>query len=92
MSTQISEAFVKQFQADVHLAYQQTGSNLKNMVRSQNNVKGSSTVFQKVGKGVASGKARHGLVPVKALTIRRSSANCRTTMPAIGLMLWMNSR
>lgn len=47
MSTQISEAFVKQFQADVHLAYQQTGSKLKNMVRSQNNVKGSSTVFKK---------------------------------------------
>lgn len=67
MSTQISEAFVKQFQADVHLAYQQTGSKLKNMVRSQNNVKGSSTVFQKVGKGVASGKARHGLVPVMSL-------------------------
>lgn len=47
MSTQISEAFVKQFQADVHLAYQQTGSKLKNMVRSQNNVKGLPPFFKK---------------------------------------------
>ena len=57
MSTQVSEAFVKQFEADVHLAYQQSGSKLKNTVRYKNNVKGSSTVFQKVGKGSASGKA-----------------------------------
>lgn len=67
MSIQVSDSFTKQFQADVHLAYQQTGSKLKNMVRSQGNVKGSSTVFQKIGKGVASGKARHGLVPVMSI-------------------------
>ena len=67
MSTQVSEAFIKQFEADVHLAYQQNGSKLKNTVRYKNNVKGSSTVFQKVGKGSASVKARHGLVPVMSL-------------------------
>ena len=67
MSTQVNESFVKHFQADVHLAYQQTGSKLKNTVRYKNNVKGSSTVFQKVGKGVASEKARHGLVPVMSI-------------------------
>lgn len=67
MSTEITQSFIKQFEADVHLAYQQNGSKLKNMVRSQNNVKGSSTVFQKVGKGIASSKARHGLVPVMSL-------------------------
>lgn len=67
MSIQVSDSFTKQFQADVHLAYQQTGSKLKNMVRSQGNIKGSSTVFQKIGKGVASGKARHGLVPVMSI-------------------------
>ena len=48
MSTQVSESFIKQFEADVHLAYQQNGSKLRNTVRSKNNVKGSSTVFQKV--------------------------------------------
>lgn len=67
MSTQISQSFTKQFEADVHLAYQQMGSKLKNTVRFKNKVQGSSTVFQKVGKGVASGKARHGLVPVMSI-------------------------
>lgn len=64
MSTKVSSSFIKQFQADVHLAYQQMGSKLKDTVRYKNNIQGSSTVFQKVGKGVASQKARHGLVPV----------------------------
>lgn len=64
MSTSIDKSFIKHFQADVHLAYQQTGSKLRNTVRTKNDVQGSSTVFQKVGKGVASTKARHGKVPV----------------------------
>ena len=32
MSTQVSESFIKQFEADVHLAYQQNGSKLRNTV------------------------------------------------------------
>lgn len=64
MSMNITKSFIKQFESDVHLAYQQMGSKLKDTVRYKNNVKGSSTVFQKVGKGIASTKARHGLVPV----------------------------
>ena len=28
MSTKVSESFIKQFEADVHLAYQQSGSKL----------------------------------------------------------------
>ena len=67
MSTQVSESFIKQFEAEVHLCYQQNGSKLRNTVRYKNGVKGSSTVFQKVGKGIASQKARHGLVPVMSL-------------------------
>ncbi len=74
MSTQVSQAFIKQFESEVHLAYQQMGSKLKNTVRSQGNIKGSSTVFQKVGKGVASKKARHGLVPV--MSIDHSPVEC----------------
>lgn len=64
MAPSIANSFIKHFQADVHLAYQQTGSKLHNTVRSKNGVEGSSTVFQKVGKGTASTKARHGKVPV----------------------------
>lgn len=64
MSTSVEQSFVRHFQSEVHLAYQQMGSKLRNTVRSKDNVKGSSTTFQKVGKGTASTKARHGKVPV----------------------------
>jgi len=64
MSTSISQAFVRQFEREVHEAYQRLGSKLRNCVRTKNNVQGSSTTFQKVGKGTASTKARHGQVPV----------------------------
>lgn len=67
MSTKIDQSFVKHFQADVHLAFQTMGSKLRNTVRTKNVVQGSSTVFQKVGKGTASTKARHGKVPVMNL-------------------------
>lgn len=68
MSTDINNAFVKQFEAEVHLSYQQTGSKLRNAVRFKGNVKGSSTTFQKVGKGTAGTKARHGLVPTMSIS------------------------
>ena len=64
----IELSFAKQFEGEVHLAYQQAGSKLKGTVRSKSGVKGSSTVFQKIGTGVASGKQRHGLVPVMSLS------------------------
>ncbi|MEO1019984.1 MAG: phage capsid protein [Pseudomonadota bacterium] len=64
MSTHIDQAFSKQFEREVHEAYQRQGSKLRATVRVKNGVQGSSTVFQKVGKGAASTKARHGIVPV----------------------------
>lgn len=64
MSTTIDQAFVKQFEREVHEAYQRQGSKLRNTVRVKNGVRGSSTVFQRVGKGAATTKARHGIVPV----------------------------
>jgi hypothetical protein len=64
LSTSIDQAFIKQFEQEVHQAYQRMGSKLRNTVRVKNGVQGSSTVFQKVGKGAASTKARHGKVPV----------------------------
>ncbi len=33
MSTQVSESFIKQFEADVHLSYQQNGSKLRGEIR-----------------------------------------------------------
>ncbi|CAK0746003.1 Phage major capsid protein [Azospirillaceae bacterium] len=64
MSTSVNQAFIKQFEREVHDAYQRMGSKLRATVRSKGNVQGATTVFQKVGKGTASTKARHGAVPV----------------------------
>jgi hypothetical protein len=67
MSESINQAFVQQFEADVHLAYQQMGTKLRGTIRSKSGVAGASTTFQKVGRGVAGTKSRHGLVPVMNL-------------------------
>lgn len=67
MSTSIDQAFIKQFEKEVHMAYQRQGSKLRNTVRTINNVNGSSAVFQKIGKGTASTKSTHGMVPVMNL-------------------------
>lgn len=67
MSVSIDQVFVKQFEADVHLAYQQMGTKLRSTIRSKSGIIGASTTFQKVGKGTASTKSRHGIVPVMNL-------------------------
>jgi hypothetical protein len=64
MSTTIDQAFTKQFEREVHEAYQRLGSKLRHTVRTKNGVRGSSTVFQRVGRGSATTKARHAVVPV----------------------------
>lgn len=67
MSTTIETAFVKQFEQEVHTAYQRMGSKLRNTVRVSNNAKGATCVFQKVGKGTAMTKSSGGMVPVMNL-------------------------
>lgn len=62
MSTSVDTAFVKQFEREVHEAYQRKASVILNTVRRKPNVVGSSTTFQKVGKGTATTKSRHGLI------------------------------
>lgn len=62
MSTTIDQAFVKQFEREVHEAYQRKGSKLRNTVRVKNGIVGKSTTFQKVGKGTAVTKTRHGII------------------------------
>ena len=53
MSVTIDQSFVKQFEREVHEAYQRQGSLLRGTLRTKNNVRGTSTTFQKIGKGVA---------------------------------------
>tara|TARA_B100000212_G_C27369945_1_gene532108 strand:- start:511 stop:1350 length:840 start_codon:yes stop_codon:yes gene_type:complete len=55
----ISTSFIEEFEAGVHMAYQRMGSKLRNTVRTRNGVK-NKTTFQKIGKGFATTKARHG--------------------------------
>ncbi len=59
MSTSFDQAFIKQFEREVHEAYQRQGLKLRSTVRVSGNVNGSSAVFQKIGKGTASTKSTH---------------------------------
>ena len=68
MSTSIDTAFIKQFEAEVHMAYQRMGSKLSNTVRQSKNIKGNQARFQKVGKGTAVTKSRHAEVPIMDLS------------------------
>lgn len=62
MAVDISDAFIKQYESEVHLAFQRQGTKLRNTVRIKNGVQGTSTFFQKVTAGTAVQKARHGNV------------------------------
>lgn len=74
MSTSIDQAFIKQFEREVHESYQRQGSKLRNTVRTIGEVNGSTAVFQKVGKGTASTKSTHGMVPV--MNLSHSAIEC----------------
>ncbi len=62
MANTIDTAFIKQFESEVHMAYQRMGSKLRNTVRTVGNVAGSVVRFQKIGTGSASTKSRNGMV------------------------------
>jgi len=67
MANTIDVSFVKQFESDVHLAFQRMGSKLLNTVRRKTNVIGSSVRFPIIGKAAAGQKARNGQVPINNL-------------------------
>lgn len=62
MANTIDQAFIKQFESEVHMAYQRMGSKLRNTVRTVANVRGNTVRFQKIGTGSASTKSRNGMV------------------------------
>jgi len=62
MANTIDTAFIRQFETEVHLAYQRMGSKLRNTVRTVSNVNGSTVRFQKIGTGSASTKSRNGMI------------------------------
>ncbi len=67
-STAIDISFIKHFEADIHTAYQQQGSKLKNTVRSKNNIRGASTTFQVIGKMAATTKTRNAQITPSSVT------------------------
>ena len=77
MASSITNAFITQFEAEVHMAYQRMGSKLKNLVRTVNGVNGSSVKFQKVAKGSANTKARHA--EVVAMDLAHSNVSATLT-------------
>ena len=62
MSTSIDTSFVTSYEARVKHVFQRDGSYLKDSVRLRTDVVGSTAVFNKVGKGVATTKSRHGTI------------------------------
>ena len=68
MANTIDTAFIKQFESEVHIAYQRMGSKLRGTVRTAGNVAGSVVRFQKIGTGTASTKSRNGNITPMELT------------------------
>jgi hypothetical protein len=64
MSADVSDAFIAKYLSEVHEAYQQKGSKLRNCVRLKTGIEGSTAIFQVAGKGSAGLKTRHGNVPL----------------------------
>ncbi len=62
MSTSIDTSFVTKYEKDAHEVFQLRGSRFKPTVRFRDGVVGSTDVFQIIGKGVATTKARHGSI------------------------------
>lgn len=62
MSTSITTSFIRDYEADLNHDFQRRGGILRDAVRTKDNVVGSSTTFQRIGKGMATTKARHGVI------------------------------
>jgi len=73
----ISTAFIRQFESDVHVAYQRMGTKLRNTIRRKVSVTGEDVRFQIYGKGTASTKSRHGDVPV--MNVAHTNVDCPMT-------------
>lgn len=61
----IDDSFVKQFESEAHIEYQQLSSKFRNTVRTKSGVKGQSTTFQVIGNAVAGSKSRNGNIPIQ---------------------------
>lgn len=68
MANTIDQSFITLYDSDVHMAYQQFGSKMRNTVRLKQLNPGQICRFQILGKGTATDKARNGdVVPMNPL-------------------------
>ncbi len=74
MSIDIEKSFIKQFEAEVHIAYQQQGTKLKPTVRCRENVTGGTCVFARLGTAKANKKTRHEKIVTS--NISHDTADC----------------
>jgi hypothetical protein len=70
-STEVDTAFIKQYEAQVHAAFQRMGSKLRNFVRISTKMPGQDVTFPKIGKGAAKTKPRNG--DVEPMNVGHSS-------------------
>ncbi len=74
MSIDIEKSFVKQFEAEVHIAFQQQGTKLKPTIRCRENVVGGTCVFARLGTSQANTKTRHE--KIITTNISHDTADC----------------
>ncbi|MCH9838655.1 hypothetical protein K0U83_23530 [bacterium] len=77
MAIDVSTAFIKQFESEVHMAYQRQGTKLRSTVRNKMVTNAKSTTFQKAGEGTATTKARHAEVAI--MNVTHSNVECTLT-------------
>ncbi len=88
MSTSVDQAFIKQYEADVHIAYQRMGSKLRNTVRQKNNITGESTTAEAFALAVeraAPGVTITAAGPLLPIAPGMDGASLRRDFPTVPL-------
>lgn len=75
MTQSVPTSFIQLYDAEVKAAYQRQGSMLRNTVRTRNQVGAERIYFPKLGKGMATTKARHADVTPMGLEHTRAFAD-----------------
>lgn len=73
-STEVDTSFIKQYEDQVHHAYQRMGSKLRNFVRTSTKMPGTDITFPIIGRGVAQTKPRNG--PIQPMNLGHNTALC----------------
>ena len=81
MANTIDVAFIKQFESEVHMAYQRMGSKLRNTVRMASQVTGSTVRFQKLVQALPLLNQETVMSPLWNLHIQLWKQQWLTSMP-----------